>query len=158
MSCDDKSKNDIENCVFLCGKGKKRSLKVTHIIITDQKGRKKSCETLNEENFYYYATENNFRTFEWIHTHPTQSSFLSSIDIHSQYKYQSLLLEAILVVCSLKTQVTDLFTLTPDGMKTISQCDQTGFHDHAGMSQSIYVKASHIVIDEELIANVIDLR
>ena len=36
----------------------------------------------------------------WIHTHPTQSAFLSSIDVHTQHGYQSLCAEAVAVVCA----------------------------------------------------------
>lgn len=34
----------------------------------------------------------------WVHTHPTQSCFLSSIDIHTQCGYQSMLDESIAIV------------------------------------------------------------
>lgn len=34
----------------------------------------------------------------WIHTHPTQTCFLSSIDVHTQCGYQTMLDEAVAIV------------------------------------------------------------
>ena len=45
----------------------------------------------------------------WIHTHPTQSAFLSSVDLHMQYSYQQMLPEALAIVCSVKCVAFFLF-------------------------------------------------
>lgn len=37
---------------------------------------------------------------EQIHTHPTQSCFMSSLDLHTHAGYQLTLAEAVAVVCS----------------------------------------------------------
>lgn len=36
----------------------------------------------------------------WIHTHPRQECFLSSVDLHTHCGFQSLLPEAIAIVCA----------------------------------------------------------
>jgi proteasome lid subunit RPN8/RPN11 len=38
----------------------------------------------------------------WIHTHPDYQAFLSSVDMHNQYLYQSLLPEALALVVSVR--------------------------------------------------------
>lgn len=37
-----------------------------------------------------------------IHTHPTQSCFMSSLDLHSHASYQVMLAEAVAIVCAPK--------------------------------------------------------
>ncbi len=37
-----------------------------------------------------------------IHTHPTQSCFMSSMDLHTHVAYQQMLPEAIAIVCAPK--------------------------------------------------------
>jgi STAM-binding protein len=34
---------------------------------------------------------NQLTVLGWIHTHPTQTAFLSSVDLHMQYSYQQML-------------------------------------------------------------------
>ena len=43
-----------------------------------------------------YCTEDpSLLTLGWIHTHPTQTCFLSSVDLHTHCGYQSLLDEVL---------------------------------------------------------------
>jgi STAM-binding protein len=41
-------------------------------------------------------------------THPSQTAFLSSVDMHNQYGYQAMLPEALAIVCSPKFKTGDL--------------------------------------------------
>lgn len=41
-------------------------------------------------------------TLGWVHTHPSQTAFLSSVDLHTSCMYQTMLHEAIAIVCSVK--------------------------------------------------------
>ena len=60
-------------------------------------------------------------TFGWIHTHPTQTCFLSSIDMHTQFSYQIMMPEAIAIVMApSKEPNSGVFTLTPKGMDILS--------------------------------------
>ena len=38
----------------------------------------------------------------WFQTHPTQTAFLSSVDLHTHCSYQLMLPEAIAIVCAPK--------------------------------------------------------
>lgn len=43
-----------------------------------------------------------FDFFFYLQTHPTQTSFMSSVDLHTHYSYQLMMPEAIAVVCAPK--------------------------------------------------------
>ncbi len=64
-------------------------------------------------------------------THPSQTAFLSSIDLHTQFGFQIMVPEAVAIVCAPKYNETRSFILTPNyGVKVISECSQGGFHMH----------------------------
>ncbi|ONK72870.1 uncharacterized protein A4U43_C04F24260, partial [Asparagus officinalis] len=56
------------------------------------------CSTTNEEEIFEFQDKQSLFTLGWIHTHPTQSCFMSSIDVHTHYSYQIMLPEAIAIV------------------------------------------------------------
>ncbi len=45
-------------------------------------------QALNEEEIFDVQDKRSLYPMGWIHTHPTQTCFLSSIDIHTQCGYQ----------------------------------------------------------------------
>ena len=69
-----------------------------------------------------------------IHTHPTQSIFLSSLDLHTHLGFQLLLREAIAVVCAPIASDDEpqcgVFRMTdPPGMGAVAACREGGaFH------------------------------
>lgn len=67
-----------------------------------------------------------------IHTHPTQSIFLSSLDLHTHASYQRLLPEAIAVVCAPHEgpNAYGVFRMTdPPGLEIVLECqDEGAFH------------------------------
>ena len=94
-------------------------------------------------------------------THPTQTTFCSSVDLHTHLCYQMLLQEAVAIVISprynkyhntiLLLQIfilffsTEIYSLTPDvGIATLSSCTKKGFHEHTSnpplyiVSQSVH--------------------
>lgn len=93
------TRQSIETCGILCGV-KRDSYYIRNIFIPSQKGTQDLCITTNYEEIDQYITKHELLTLGWIHTHPDYTSFLSSIDIHTQYGYQQLLPEAIAVVYS----------------------------------------------------------
>ncbi|KNZ45183.1 uncharacterized protein VP01_83g1 [Puccinia sorghi] len=56
-----------------------------------------------------------------IHTHPTQTCFMSSVDLHTQLSYQLMLPEAVAIVCSPHKQPSvGVYSLIhPDGINLI---------------------------------------
>ncbi|XP_040597199.1 STAM-binding protein-like, partial [Mesocricetus auratus] len=124
------TKKGIETCGVLCGTLVKDEYHVSHVIIPVQKGGPDYCYAQNEETILFVQEELGLLTLGWIHTHPTQTAFLSSVDVHTHFSYQIMLPESIAVVCAPKYKQTGIFTLTPFGLNEISICTQRGFHPH----------------------------
>ncbi|KAG8011718.1 Peptidyl-prolyl cis-trans isomerase-like 2 [Nibea albiflora] len=121
----------VETCGILCGKLTRNAFTVTHVIIPKQCGGPDYCDTENEEELFLIQDQFDLITLGWIHTHPTQTAFLSSVDLHTHCSYQMMLPEAIAIVCSPKFNETGYFRLTDRGTEEISTCKQKGFHPHS---------------------------
>lgn len=98
------TKNNVETCGILAGKLAANKLNVTHVIVPKQNGTSDSCTTMNEEELFDYQDQYHLITLGWIHTHPTQTAFLSSVDLHTHCSYQIMMPEAIAIVCAPKYQ------------------------------------------------------
>ena len=98
----------------------------------------------------------------WIHTHPSQTCFLSSRDLHTSVGYQVMLPESIAIVCApSKSPDHGIFRLTdPPGKQAILNCHQPGiFHPHA--QTNLYTDASrpgHVNELKGLQFQLVDLR
>lgn len=86
---------NIETCGILAGQLKQHQLLVTHVILPKQSGTSDSCNTMNEEEIFDIQDQLNLITLGWIHTHPSQTAFLSSVDLHTQAGYQIMMPEVI---------------------------------------------------------------
>lgn len=161
--------NQIETCGILCGKLNRNAFFITHLVIPQQDSTPNTCSTKNEELMFEYIDSEDPDLFilGWIHTHPTQSCFLSSVDLHTQNSYQIMLNEAIAIVCAPKANQKKIgvFRLTdPPGVPTITNCTKSGFHPHE--EKNLYVECNrgkdvlsgHVVIKQELPFKVKDLR
>ena len=84
------TRRGIESCGILAGNlsSDSSSFTVSTLIIPKQKGEPNVVEMLNEEEVFDYQFERGLMPLGWVHTHPTQSCFLSSIDVHTQCGYQ----------------------------------------------------------------------
>lgn len=49
-----------------------------------------AVQALNEEEIFDVQDKRSLYPLGWIHTHPTQTCFLSSVDVHTQCGYQVL--------------------------------------------------------------------
>jgi len=151
------TKKSVETCGILAGEFKRNSLVISHLIIPKQTGTSDSCTTQNEEELITAQVQHDVVTLGWIHTHPTQTAFLSSVDLHTQCSYQCLLSESIAIVCAPKFDTNAIFSLTKYGLDTIRDCSESGFHMHQ-KEPPLFQKSEHIEIDDQLTVRVIDLR
>jgi len=46
-----------------------------------------------EIDLFMYCTSNDLLALGWIHTHPSQKCFLSSVDVHTHCAYQIMMAE-----------------------------------------------------------------
>lgn len=155
--------NNLETCGVLAGSLKNRIFYVTALIIPKQESTSDSCQTTNEEEIFEVQDKKSLFPLGWIHTHPTQSCFMSSIDVHTQYSYQIMLPEAIAIVMAPKdtSRSHGIFRLTnPGGMTVIRQCPRRGFHAHDPPvdGSPIYKHCTDVYMSSTLNFEVIDLR
>lgn len=149
---------NIETCGILGGKLAKNKFVVSHLVIPKQSGTSDSCSMEGEEELWEYQDGEGLMTLGWIHTHPTQTAFLSSVDMHCQYGYQVMLPEALAIVCSPKYDETGFFSLTRDhGLQEIGRCTQMGFHPHP-KEPPLFEEGSHVHLDATGKVIVKDLR
>ncbi|CAI9558868.1 unnamed protein product [Staurois parvus] len=146
----------VETCGILCGKLMRNEFTITHVIVPKQCGGPDYCNTENEEDLFLIQDQHGLITLGWIHTHPTQTAFLSSVDLHTHCSYQMMLPESIAIVCSPKFNETGIFRLTDYGMKEVGECRQKGFHPHC-KDPPLFCATSHTTIcDQDVV--VMDLR
>lgn len=157
------NRKNIETCGVLAGRLAQNCFSITHLIIPKQEGTSDTCAMVAEEEIL--AVQDNFDllTLGWIHTHPTQQCFLSSVDLHTQFPYQLMMAEAVaIVVAPTQSPNFGIFRLTdPPGLDIIASCPARGFHQHP-TQQPIYRSLggpeSHAQFDGSLNLEVIDLR
>uniref|UniRef100_A0A8C9SMS3 STAM binding protein a n=1 Tax=Scleropages formosus TaxID=113540 RepID=A0A8C9SMS3_SCLFO len=146
----------VETCGILCGRLTQNAFTVTHVIVPKQCGGPDYCDTENEEELFLIQDQYDLITLGWIHTHPTQTAFLSSVDLHTHCSYQIMLPESIAIVCSPKFNETGYFRLTDYGMEEISSCKQKGFHPHP-KEPPLFSAGGHVTITDSKVT-VLDLR
>ncbi|XP_072279363.1 AMSH-like protease [Pyxicephalus adspersus] len=146
----------IETCGILCGKLTHDEFIITHIIVPKQSAGPDYCDMENVEELFNVQDQHNLLTLGWIHTHPTQTAFLSSVDLHTHCSYQLMLPEAIAIVCSPKHNDTGIFRLTNTGMLEVSVCKKKGFHPHSKEPKPFNV-CRHVIVKDVKIT-VLDLR
>ncbi|KAL3317543.1 hypothetical protein Ciccas_003803 [Cichlidogyrus casuarinus] len=152
------TKQNIETCGTLCGKFVNDQYLITDVLLPKQVGTSDSCTTIQEEDILEFLDSTNTLVLGWIHTHPSQSAFLSSIDLHSQLSYQLMIPEAIAIVVAPNYQQIEYFSLTPDyGINFIRNCKLSGFHPH-NSTRDLFFNSPHIVYDESLEFNLEDHR
>ncbi|KAH8406943.1 hypothetical protein KR222_000893 [Zaprionus bogoriensis] len=150
--------SNIETCGVLAGHLARNELYITHIITPQQHGTPDSCNTMHEEQIFDVQDQLQLITLGWIHTHPSQTAFLSSVDLHTHCSYQMMMPEAIAIVCAPKYNTTGFFILTPHyGLDYIAQCRQSGFHPHPN-DPPLFMEAQHMKMDSQAKIKVVDLR
>ncbi|KAK0724567.1 hypothetical protein B0H67DRAFT_598120 [Lasiosphaeris hirsuta] len=138
----DNTRKGLELCGLLCGTLVNNALFINCLLIPRQTCTPNTCDTEDEEGLAEYCFAKELIQIGWIHTHPTQTCFMSSRDIHTHYGFQIMMKESIAIVCAPKFEPSyGIFRLThPPGLDHIKQCRKTGaFHEHGIPNDSIYI-------------------
>jgi STAM-binding protein len=96
----DNTRKGLEMCGILCGTLVNNALFISCLLIPEQKCTSDTCETENESAMLDFCINQDFLMLGWIHTHPTQTCFMSSRDLHTQAGYQVMMPESIAIVCA----------------------------------------------------------
>ncbi|KAM3422470.1 hypothetical protein BST61_g2818 [Cercospora zeina] len=161
---DPNTSRNLETCGILAGTLIANALFINTLIIPDQTSTSDTCDTTDqgEIDLFSYCDSNSLLVMGWIHTHPSQSCFLSSRDLHTSSGYQVMLPEAIAIVCSPRQNPDwGIFRLTdPPGLPHVLECRKPGiFHTHD--EERLYTDAlrpGHVVEGPGLQFEVVDLR
>jgi len=88
----------------LAGVQDQGEVRFTTLIIPKQEGTSDTVSTTHEEELYFHCEAKGLIMLGWIHTHPSQDCFMSSVDIHTHCAYQTMLPEAgvgwLLLACT----------------------------------------------------------
>ncbi|XP_060184350.1 AMSH-like ubiquitin thioesterase 2 isoform X5 [Lycium barbarum] len=158
----DNTKKDIETYGFLGASLKDDIFYITSLIIPKQESTSNSCQALQEEEMFAILHEQSLFPIGWIHTHPSQSCFMSSIDLHTQYSYQVMVPEAIGIVMAPTdtSRAYGIFQLSDGGKKILKDCPEKGFHLHKEPvdGSPLYGDCSNVYINSCLRLEIFDLR
>lgn len=91
---------NLETCGILCGTLISNALFISKLVIPEQESTSDTCETVNESALFDYVDGEDLMVLGWIHTHPTQTCFMSSRDLHTHAGYQMMMPESIAIVCA----------------------------------------------------------
>lgn len=159
----DNTRRGLEMCGILCGTLVNNALFISCLLIPEQKCTSDTCETENESAMLDFCIAQDLLMLGWIHTHPTQTCFMSSRDLHTQAGYQVMMPESIAIVCAPRhTPSWGIFRLTdPPGLPHVLHCNHTDtFHQHS--IDNIYTDAGnppgHVYETSSLEFSVHDLR
>jgi STAM-binding protein len=94
------TKANLETCGILCGTLISNALFISKLVIPEQESTSDTCETVNESELFDYCDQEDLMVLGWIHTHPTQTCFMSSRDLHTHCGYQVMMPESIAIVCA----------------------------------------------------------
>ncbi|XP_039990613.1 AMSH-like protease isoform X3 [Xiphias gladius] len=156
LLADSNTARGIETCGVLCGRLTHNEFVLTHVVIPKQSAGPDFCDMENVEELFSFQDQQDLLTLGWIHTHPTQTAFLSSVDLHTHCSYQLMLPEAVAIVCAPKHNDTGVFRLTGPGMSEVSGCRLKGFHPHS-KEPPLFTVCKHVVVRDSKI-NLLDLR
>ncbi|KAI8476111.1 MAG: JAB1/Mov34/MPN/PAD-1 ubiquitin protease-domain-containing protein [Monoraphidium minutum] len=159
------TRRGIESCGILAGSlsAGDSVFRVTTLIIPKQEGTSDTVAALNEEEIFEAQFSRELYPLGWIHTHPTQTCFLSSVDVHTQCGYQTMLDEAVAVVMAPtdRRNKCGIFRLTtPGGLGLVQKCPLRGFHTHPDTEtgQEVYELCGHVYLNPRTKHEVLDLR
>ncbi|XP_061995085.1 AMSH-like ubiquitin thioesterase 2 isoform X2 [Rosa rugosa] len=158
----DNTEKDLETCGTLGAFLKNETFYVTTLIIPKQESTSNSCQATNDEEVFAIQNEQSLFPVGWIHTHPSQSCFMSSVDLHTHYSRQVMVPEAFAIVMApTDTSSYGIFRLSdPGGMSVLKKCQDTGFHTHeeTGDGSPIYEHCSNVYTNSNLRFEIFDLR
>ncbi|KAG6027329.1 hypothetical protein E4U41_000965 [Claviceps citrina] len=157
------TRRGLETCGILCGTPVNNALFVRCLLIPDQKCTSDTCETENESAIFDFCAGEDLMVLGWIHTHPTQTCFMSSRDLHTHAGYQVMMPESIAIVCAPKfTPSYGIFRLThPPGLDHVLDCRKTEtFHQHdiGNLYRETEHPNGHVYENDKMPFDVKDLR
>ena len=118
-----KTTADIETLAYLARAPGQNS--ISHLIFPKQEASSSHCEILQtdeaNQEFTNFLVDNELEMIGWYHTHPSYESFLSSLDVHVQYRMQATNSNFFAGVYSGLNAELKHFKLNRNGMETVER-------------------------------------
>ncbi|XP_048440986.1 AMSH-like ubiquitin thioesterase 2 isoform X2 [Pyrus x bretschneideri] len=157
------TEKDLETCGILGAFLKNGTFYVTTLIIPKQESTSSSCQATNDEEAFAIQNEHSLFPVGWIHTHPSQRCFMSSVDLHTHYSYQVMIPEAFAIVMAPTdtSRSYGIFRLSdPGGMSVVKACQEQGFHPHGETTDGspVFEHCSNVYKNSNLRFEIFDLR
>ncbi|KAJ3770207.1 hypothetical protein FB446DRAFT_745078 [Lentinula raphanica] len=149
-----------ETCGLLLGKDRGSKYVVTTLLIPKQHSTSDTCTMDEEESILQVTEERGLITLGWIHTHPSQSCFMSSVDLHTHSAFQRMLPESFAVVCAPSSIPNfGIFRLTdPPGLSLILACNaKEAFHPHPDAPIYTDAERGHVQM-KDISLEIVDIR
>ncbi|KAJ7186046.1 hypothetical protein C8R46DRAFT_882293 [Mycena filopes] len=151
---------NLETCGSLLGREVRSRYVVETLLIPKQHATSDTCTMDEEEGVLVFTEERGLITIGWIHTHPSQSCFMSSVDLHTHASFQRMLPESFAVVCAPKSEPSfGIFRLTdPPGLQTVLKCTaKQAFHPHPDVPIYTDADKGHVQMRDAAL-EIVDLR
>ncbi|CAD7697666.1 unnamed protein product [Ostreobium quekettii] len=160
------TQKSISTCALLAGEliAEHSLLQVRKLIFPKQKGCANRVEMTNgEEEVVDEVLGDGLLMMGWIYSRTEDECDLSSIDVHTAFRFQIMLPEAVTIVMAPadKRRKCGIFRLTtPGGMDVVRTCALRGYHAHKAPStgQEIYELCQHVYLNPRLRVSCRDLR
>lgn len=149
-----------ETCGLLLGRRRDSKYVVTALLVPKQRSTSSTCMVEDSDLVKKLTEERGFLTIGSIHTHPSQSCFLTSEDLHTLATLQRVLPEAFMAVCApSSTPDHGIFRLTdPPGLQTVLNCvSKETFHTHPELPIYTDCDGAHVKL-RDLPLEILDLR
>ncbi|KAJ7764152.1 Mov34-domain-containing protein [Mycena maculata] len=133
---------------------------ISTLLIPKQHATSDTCAMDEEEGVLSFTEARGLITIGWIHTHPSQSCFMSSVDLHTHASFQQMLPESIAVVCAPKSDPDfGIFRLTdPPGLQVVLKCNaKQAFHPHPDVPIYTDADRGHVQMRDAAL-EIVDLR
>ncbi|KAJ6618026.1 hypothetical protein B0H10DRAFT_1690108, partial [Mycena sp. CBHHK59/15] len=152
---------NLETCGLLLGREVVRArYVVSTLLVPKQHATSDTCTMDEEEGVLGFTEARGLITLGWIHTHPSQSCFMSSVDLHTHASFQRMLPESFAVVCAPKSDPNfGIFRLTdPPGLQTVLKCTaKQAFHPHPDVPIYTDADKGHVQMRDAAL-EIVDLR
>jgi STAM-binding protein len=158
LIADSNTELGIETCGVLAGKLSHNILEITTLIVPRQTGTSDTCSMSHEEQLVQLQDAHDLLTLGWIHTHPTQDCFLSSVDLHTHYGFQALMPESLAIVLAPRDSNLSYGIFRIDNMELLANCSAIGFHTHTLPDSKIYHECSDSIDWLDSSIDIFDLR
>ncbi|KAG2356406.1 hypothetical protein BDR07DRAFT_1453429 [Suillus spraguei] len=150
-----------ETCGLLLGKDRGNKFTVTTLLIPKQHSTSDTCTMDEEELVLQFTEERSLITLGWIHTHPSQSCFMSSVDLHTHLGF-SVCFQSLLPLFAPQSSLPSafgIFRLTdPPGLQTILDCNvKEAFHPHPEVPIYTDADKGHVQM-KDIPLEIVDLR